>query len=49
VSGSSGASFPIGDYGNLTDTLLDAFGARAVTTFDLNADGAITVTDLGTM
>ena len=49
VSGSSGASFPLGDYGNLTDSLFDAFGAKSVTTFDLNTDGAITVTDLGTM
>ena len=50
VSGSTGGlSFPAGDYGNLTDSLIDAFGAKSSTTFDLNADGAITTTDMGTM
>ena len=49
VSGTGGLSFPTDDYGNLTDSVVDAFGAKSVTTFDLNTDGAITVTDLGTM
>lgn len=41
--------FPTGNYGDLTGTMVDPFGARIALTADCNADGAITVTDLGTL
>lgn len=40
------SSFPTGDYGDVTTSTVDAFGVQSITSFDLNASGAITTIDL---
>ena len=39
-------SFPSGDYGDVDTSSSDAFGIQSVTSFDLNAAGAVSTTDL---
>jgi hypothetical protein len=38
--------FPFGDYGNLTNTNVDAFGVDLSTVFDCHAPGVFTIIDL---
>jgi hypothetical protein len=39
-------SFPSGDYGDIATSSSDAFGVQSVTSFDLNAAGAVSTIDL---
>ncbi len=43
---SSAQIFPFGDYGNLTNTNVDAFGVDLSTEFDCHAPGVFTIVDL---
>ena len=43
---SSAQIFPFGDYGNLTNTNVDAFGVDLSTVFDCHASGVFTIVDL---
>ena len=43
------SDFPTGDYGDTTTTTTDAFGVPSATTFDCNASGTETTTDLGVL
>jgi hypothetical protein len=43
------SDFPTGDYGDTTTTTTDAFGVASATSFDCNAPGTETTTDLGVL
>jgi hypothetical protein len=43
------SDFPSGDYGDTTTTTTDAFGVASATSFDCNAPGTETTTDLGVL
>lgn len=48
--GDPNLTFPIGDYGDLTDTAVDAFGISIATAFDCqNPTNDLTVEDLGAL